>query len=61
MTDADTKAAFGIAKDGNVYFLKSGLSLSYGTEQDYFVLKVRDADGLIATLYYVLDAEYVIK
>jgi hypothetical protein len=56
------KPVFGIAKDGNVYFLKSsGLSLKYGTEQDYFVIEVRDADHLVGTLYYVLDAEYVIK
>lgn len=53
---------FGIAADGNVYLVEPGLKIEYRSEQDYIVLDVRDARGnLVGTLYYVLDAEYVIK
>lgn len=62
VTNTSRKAVFGIAADGNVYLIEPGLRLEYRSEQDHIVLDVRDTRGnLVATLYFVLDAEYVIK
>lgn len=62
VVDSDKKAVFGIAKDGNIYLLNPGLRLEYRTEQNHFAIDVRDRSGrLIAKVYYVFNAEYVIK
>ena len=62
VVDSEKKAAFGIAKDGNIYLIEPGLKITYRSEQNYIVLEVRNTLGeIIATNYYILDSEYVIK
>lgn len=62
LVNENRKPFAGIGRDGNVYLLESGYSLSYGNEGDYPVITVKNSFGVIVTeILFRTDAEYVIK
>jgi hypothetical protein len=62
VTGTDRKWVFGIARDGNVYLLWTGLSLEYRAQDGVLTLRVvNTARETIADIYYLLSAEFVIK
>lgn len=62
LVNENRKAFAGIGRDGNVYLLESGYSLSYRNESGYPVIVVKNSFGVVvAEILFRLDAEYVIK
>lgn len=61
ITGKNRKPLFGIASDGNVYTLEPNITLTYGAKNGTLAIEVRSSGTLIATLFYVIEAEYSIK
>jgi hypothetical protein len=62
VTRADSKAYAGVGRDGNIYLLSDGYSLSYRNEGDYPVIVVKNSFGVVvAEVMYRMSAEFVIK
>lgn len=62
LVNEDRKAFAGIGKDGNVYLLQSGYSLTYKNEGEYPSYVVKNSFGVaVAQILIRLSAEFVIK
>ncbi|MFZ3233307.1 MAG: hypothetical protein WA194_07485 [Patescibacteria group bacterium] len=62
LVNENRKPFAGIGRDGNVYLLESGYSLSYKNEGDYPVVVVKNSFGVVVSeILFHSDAEYVIK
>lgn len=58
----DHKPFAGIGKDGNVYLLEKGYSLSYRSQSGYPLIVMKNRTGsVVAEIFYRIEAEYVIK